>query len=263
MSLSDAPTIKLLLMGDSGTGKSSLLLRFSQDRFLGEDVHAATIGVDFKIKFIEMANGLRIKLTIWDTAGQERFRTLTSSYYRGADGVLLVYDITDRASFKNIRSVWIKELEMYADLEKMTLMLVGNKIDKRNREGGLENIASLVTMEEGQELAQDLGALFVESSAKTKIGVTEVFEDLVASIISKIQKKKSPSSPSSALMMNDGQGDVGSEGGLFSTITSALNRRRGKGIGTSIDGSSHGSNENVNENQEDKNGTCSTGSSCY
>lgn len=88
------------------------------------------VGVDFKIKVLDMENGERVKLTIWDTAGQERFRTLTSSYYRGAHGVILVYDVCSRDSFASIQNIWMRELRTYAEPEEMILMVVANKIDK-------------------------------------------------------------------------------------------------------------------------------------
>lgn len=183
-------TLKLLLMGDSGTGKSSILLRFTDDKFVGEDVQAATIGiahchrhdyrcvgVDFKIKFLENFGGKpRIKLTIWDTAGQERFRSLTTSYYRGAQGVILVYDVTRRETFENLQKTWLKELAVYANLDELILMIVGNKID-------LETGQRAVTVDEGRQLAQDLSALFMESSAKTRVGIKAVFEELVLKIL--------------------------------------------------------------------------------
>jgi Ras-related protein Rab-18 len=118
--------LKLLLVGDSGTGKSSLLLRFTEDKFLGEDVNMATIGVDFKVKQMDLADiGKKVKLTIWDTAGQERFRTLTSSYYRGAHGIIIVYDVNQRESFEDIQKVWLRELQAYADLSHSIIMLIG------------------------------------------------------------------------------------------------------------------------------------------
>lgn len=175
------PTYKLLLMGDSGTGKSSLLLRFTDDRFLGEDVQSATIGVDFKVKFVEM-EGRRVKLTIWDTAGQERFRTLTSSYYRGAQGVILVYDVASRESFESLRRTWIQELQAYANMDKLILMVVGNKIDKEEQRA--------VSLEEGQQLAKELSALFMEASAKTRAGVLPAFEELVHKIMHTPRVKK-------------------------------------------------------------------------
>ncbi|KAI8834375.1 P-loop containing nucleoside triphosphate hydrolase protein [Chytriomyces cf. hyalinus JEL632] len=105
-------TFKLLMIGDSGTGKSSLVLRFTDDAWLQGDEVAATIGVDFKVKSIDI-DDKKYKLTIWDTAGQERIRTLTTSYYRSAQGVIIVYDVTQRESFENL-STWFHELETYS-----------------------------------------------------------------------------------------------------------------------------------------------------
>jgi Ras-related protein Rab-8A len=116
--------IKLLLIGDSGVGKSCLLLRFSDDTFTTSFI--TTIGIDFKIRIIELDNRL-IKLQIWDTAGQERFRTITTAYYRGAMGILLVYDVTDESSFNNIRN-WIRNIELHAS-DNVNKILVGNKAD--------------------------------------------------------------------------------------------------------------------------------------
>jgi small GTP-binding protein len=172
--------VKLLLVGDSGTGKSSLLLRFTEDKFLGEDIHMATIGVDFKVKFLDLADlGIhRLKLTIWDTAGQERFRTLTSSYFRGAHGVVLVYDVNDRDTFRSISDIWLPELERSSTSQSKNyapvLMLVGNKVDKSEQQ---------VTTAEGQRLAKDLRCLFMECSAKTRVGVRAAFEELVRKVI--------------------------------------------------------------------------------
>jgi small GTP-binding protein len=122
-------TLKFLLLGDSGVGKSCLLLRFTDDTFSEE--HQSTIGVDYRFKLINDISPAHpsLKLMLWDTAGQERFRTLTSSYYRGAHGVILVYDVTNRATFEDIQAVWLKELEAYIQLDKVCLMLIGNKVD--------------------------------------------------------------------------------------------------------------------------------------
>ncbi|KAB2008742.1 hypothetical protein ERO13_D10G109100v2 [Gossypium hirsutum] len=117
---------KLLMIGDSGVGKSSLLLSFTSDSF--EEL-SPTIGVDFKVKYIN-AGDKKLKLAIWDTAGQERFRTLTSSYYRGAQGVIMVYDVTRRETFTNLSDVWAKEIELYSTNQDCIKMLVGNKVDK-------------------------------------------------------------------------------------------------------------------------------------
>ena len=101
--------LKVLLIGDAGVGKSSLLLRYTEDKF--DEALGSTIGVDFKVKTVE-ADGKRVKLTLWDTAGQERFRTLTSSYYRGAQGVVLVYDVTRRATFDDLQR-WLEEVDAF------------------------------------------------------------------------------------------------------------------------------------------------------
>lgn len=141
--------------------------------------NACTVGVDFKVKFIEM-DGKKVKLTIWDTAGQERFRTLTSSYYRGAQGVILVYDVANRETFESLKKTWIKELQTYANMEKLILMVVGNKVDKVREVG----------TEEGQQLAEELQALFMEASAKTRVGVIAAFEELVFKIMHTPKVKK-------------------------------------------------------------------------
>ncbi|XP_043380669.1 ras-related protein Rab-8B isoform X2 [Chelonia mydas] len=119
---------KLLLIGDSGVGKTCLLFRFSEDAF--NTTFISTIGIDFKIRTIEL-DGKKIKLQIWDTAGQERFRTITTAYYRGAMGIMLVYDITNEKSFDNIKN-WIRNIEEHAssDVERMIL---GNKCDMNEK----------------------------------------------------------------------------------------------------------------------------------
>lgn len=125
-----------------------------------------------------------IKLTIWDTAGQERFRSLTSSYYRGAQGVILVYDVSSRESFDNLKSTWLKELDVYADLDDLILMIVGNKIDLESK--GERKVST----EEGLQLAKELSALFMESSAKTRLGIKSIFEELVRKILNSPKTKK-------------------------------------------------------------------------
>ena len=120
---------KLLLIGDSGTGKSSLIMRFADDSFNASFI--STIGVDFKIKTFNV-DGSKIKMQIWDTAGQERFRTIVSSYYRGAHGIIVVYDVTDRQSFCKIQH-WLKEIENYGT-DSVCKLIVGNKCDGNNED---------------------------------------------------------------------------------------------------------------------------------
>ncbi|CAN1275104.1 Ras-related protein RABE1a [Linum perenne] len=154
--------IKLLLIGDSGVGKSCLLLRFSDGSFTTSFI--TTIGIDFKIRTIEL-DGKRIKLQIWDTAGQERFRTITTAYYRGAMGILLVYDVTDESSFNNIRN-WIRNIEQHAS-DNVNKILVGNKAD----------------MDESKR------------SAKTNLNVEEVFFSIARDIKQRLADTDSKSEP--------------------------------------------------------------------
>nr|ACO11580.1 Ras-related protein Rab-18 [Caligus rogercresseyi] len=164
-------SLKLLIIGESGVGKSSLLLRFTEDAFDPE--HSATIGVDFKVKTITV-QGNRVKLAIWDTAGQERFRTLTPSYYRGGQGAILVYDVTSRESFSNVEN-WLNELDTYTTNHDIVKMLVGNKCDLEDKR--------VVSKEEGQKCARKHRMMFIEASAKTREGVQLAFEELVENII--------------------------------------------------------------------------------
>eukprot|EP01084_Bolivina_argentea_P113781 202718_1 len=136
--------IKLLLIGDSGSGKSCMLLRFSDDSFTTSFI--TTIGIDFKIKTVEI-DGKRVKLQIWDTAGQERFRSVIVEYYKGAMGILLVYDITDEQSFLNIRN-WIRKIEQRAS-DSVQKILIGNKCDMSDDR--------IITKYRGQELADEYG----------------------------------------------------------------------------------------------------------
>ncbi|XP_019877206.1 ras-related protein Rab-18-B-like [Aethina tumida] len=163
-------TLKILIIGESGVGKSSLLLRFTEDNFDPEQT--LTIGVDFKTKRI-CVDGNPVKLAIWDTAGQERFRTLTPSYYRDAQGAILVFDVSSYTTFAKLET-WLNELETYSTKSNIVKMIVGNKIDMENRE---------VTREEAMKFARRHQTLYIEASAKTRDGVECAFEELVHKII--------------------------------------------------------------------------------
>ncbi|KAJ1934604.1 ras GTPase, partial [Linderina macrospora] len=153
---------KLLLIGDSGVGKSCLLLRFADDTYT--ESYISTIGVDFKIRTIEL-EGKTVKLQIWDTAGQERFRTITSSYYRGAHGIIVVYDVTDNETFGNVKQ-WLQEIDRYAS-EGVNKLLVGNKCDLAD--------ARQVDYTAAKEFADGLSISFLETSAKDATNVEQAF----------------------------------------------------------------------------------------
>eukprot|EP00041_Stephanoeca_diplocostata_P008209 m.118694 g.118694 ORF g.118694 m.118694 type:complete len:216 (+) comp17220_c0_seq1:235-882(+) len=170
---------KLLLIGDSGVGKTSVLFRFSDDAF--NSTFISTIGIDFKIRTIELGDK-KIKLQIWDTAGQERFRTITTAYYRGAMGILLVYDITNEKSFDNIKT-WIKNIEQHAsaDVEKMIL---GNKCDMEDKRK--------ITFEQGKQLADEYKVKFMETSAMNRTNVELAFTEIAQDIKKKMDAKEVP-----------------------------------------------------------------------
>jgi Ras-related protein Rab-1A len=160
---------KLLLIGDSGVGKSCLLLRFADHTYT--ESYISTIGVDFKIRTIDL-DGKTIKLQIWDTAGQERFRTITSSYYRGAHGIIVVYDVTDAESFNNVKQ-WLNEIDRYA-CENVNKLLVGNKCDLVSKK--------TVDYETAKSFADKLDIPFLETSAKQGSNVEKAFLTMAAEI---------------------------------------------------------------------------------
>eukprot|EP01084_Bolivina_argentea_P130164 229804_1 len=164
---------KILLIGDSGVGKSCLLLRFADDTYT--ESYISTIGVDFKIKTIEL-DGKIIKLQIWDTAGQERFRTITSSYYRGAHGIIVCYDTTDMESFNNVK-IWLKEIDKYAS-EEVSKLLVGNKCDLVMKKTVATNFA--------KDFASTLGIPFLETSAKNSQNVEQAFLKMAGEIKTRV-----------------------------------------------------------------------------
>ncbi|XP_067867800.1 ras-related protein Rab-39B-like [Heterodontus francisci] len=158
---------RIILLGDSTVGKSSLLKRFTDGTFT--EVQDPTVGVDFYARLLEVEPGCRIKLQLWDTAGQERFRSITRSYYRNSVGGLLMFDVTNRKSFENIKE-WLREVNNHVYPNKTIFILVGHKSDLINdRE---------VSREEAEKLADTLGLNYIETSAKNNTNVDNAFMKL-------------------------------------------------------------------------------------
>ncbi|CAF4767416.1 unnamed protein product [Pieris macdunnoughi] len=170
MALDFSATYKLLVLGDSNVGKTCIVHRYCDERYY--DIYISTIGIDFKQKIINL-DGVPIKLQIWDTAGQERFRTLTTAYYRGAMGIILMYDITNLESFNHL-SYWLRNIQEYASPDVIKV-LVGNKSDvhENNR---------AVPKERGQKIADDFDMPFFEVSCKNNINIEEAFLTLARKI---------------------------------------------------------------------------------
>jgi Ras-related protein Rab-1A len=161
---------KILMIGDSGVGKSALLNRYCDDFYT--DNYISTIGVDFKVKTIEV-NGLRIKLQVWDTAGQERFKSITSSYYRGAQAILCVFDLTDYLTLNNVFIVWIDEIKKQNEKNNSNteIILVGTKCELQKNE---------IIENKLKNLEYD----YFETSSKKNIGIPQLFEGVVKKLLS-------------------------------------------------------------------------------
>jgi Ras-related protein Rab-8A len=165
-------TLKILTIGESGVGKTCVLRRFVENKFMKN--HLATIGIDFKTKTVQYG-GSSIKLKIWDTAGQERFRNITNQYYKGADGIALIFDVTDRKSFDKIKE-WMMQIRCNTQADEIGLVLMGNKCDFESRE---------VTPEDGEKLGQELGIKYYETSALDGKNINEAFNYLTGEIMKK------------------------------------------------------------------------------
>mmetsp|Transcript_4563 Transcript_4563/g.8037 ORF Transcript_4563/g.8037 Transcript_4563/m.8037 type:complete len:485 (+) Transcript_4563:284-1738(+) len=177
--------VKVLLLGDSGVGKTSLMMRFSDNEF--NQSLMSTAGVDFKVRFLQdpvKTNGKRIKCQIWDTAGQERFHVITRTYYRGAHGIALVYDVTNEHSFKQI-SYWMNNIRAHAGPD-VFIVLFGNKVDLPNRQ---------VSPEQGLAAAEEFGCLFYETSAKDGTNVLQAFEALSMNAAARIDANTKRETP--------------------------------------------------------------------
>ena len=155
------------------------MMRFADDEF--KESYVNTIGVDFRFRTIKV-DGARVKVQIWDTAGQEKFRTITSTYYKGSDAVILVYDITNEKSFKEIENYWVDEIKQYVD-EISTFMIIGNKCDLENKKVVDSEMASRIKIGKAQ-------TLFFESSARDNVNVMNAFEEMARMFIKKKQEKR-------------------------------------------------------------------------
>jgi small GTP-binding protein len=173
---------KLLIVGESGVGKTCMLLRFADNTF--EDDFLSTIGVDFKVKEIVL-DSKKVKLQIWDSAGQERFRNITNSYYRNSNGIIIVYDVTSRDSFDKVTD-WIQEVRRY--VPTVPLIVVGNKCDLIEKRQ--------VPTETGEELGQKQGIIFLETSAKTNTNIDAAFEELSKKLVEHENSKPKDTVPS-------------------------------------------------------------------
>ena len=161
--------LKILTLGDTTVGKSSIVVRYADDKF-NENNILSTIGIDFKIKQIHRGGEL-IKVSIYDTAGQERFQNIIKHYYRGANGVLLTYDITNRNSFEKL-GFWLQDLKENSDnIEDLYICLIGNKIDSEDKRE--------VTTEEANLYAKNNNMPYFEVSAKTGQGIKKLFDDVI------------------------------------------------------------------------------------
>ena len=165
-------TFKILTIGESGVGKTCILRRFVENKFLKS--HLATIGIDFRTKVIRVS-GKDIKLKIWDTAGQERYHNITSQIYKGSDGIVLVYDVNDEVSFSKIKD-WIEQIKSNISEGDISLVLLGNKCDIVER---------AVSQQRGQEMAESLQISYFETSALNGTGINEAFEGLTKEIMKK------------------------------------------------------------------------------
>jgi Ras-related protein Rab-1A len=182
-------TFKIVMIGDSGVGKSCILLRFADDKF-NENFYA-TIGVDFRFKNV-MVDDKSVKLQIWDTAGQERFKTITSAYYRGADGIIIVYDITDRNSFAHIKD-WLDDVNKYTDDNPLKI-IVGNKIDLIKDKQINNNDMKTMTAQTGIEI--------IECSAKDSIKINDLMEIMTKKLIEK-KKNEGNKNTTKSMILND------------------------------------------------------------
>lgn len=184
--------LKLILLGDSGVGKTNLLSQFVRNRFIQD--FKTTIGVEYATKTLTVDDKV-VKAQIWDTAGQERFRAITTAYYKGANGALLVYDITSSVTFNSLEK-WLRELREKTE-ENILIMLVGNKSDLSESRS--------IDAQEGRNFAEREGLLFIETSALTAENVREGFTTLISEILSKMAPKEDMPEPAEIVKPESGR----------------------------------------------------------
>jgi Ras-related protein Rab-8A len=172
---------KVLLLGNSYVGKTCILLRFSEDIF--KENYDVTIGLNYRIKSMTVENN-PIKMQIWDTSGEEKFKAIAKNFYRGAHGVLLVYDICQKNSFLDVKS-WIEQIIENADNDDIVMILCGNKCDNEKERK--------ISKEEGENLAKNYGIPFFECSAKNNFNINEIFETMAQKIYTKVGNRQSSS----------------------------------------------------------------------
>ena len=195
-------TLKILTIGESGVGKTCILLRFTENKFMKD--HLTTIGIDYKAKNITVKDK-SVKVKIWDTAGQERFRTITQQYFKGADGIVLVFDVGDRNSYERIRD-WMKQIQAFTKREQIGIVLLGNKCDLEDR---------AVTKEEGEALAQEYDLKYFETSAQNNINIKESFNYLSENVISfkKPNEQKEEGNKGKVVITDDHSSSSGKKSG--------------------------------------------------
>ena len=165
------PLYKILLLGDSSVGKTCFFMRYIENTF--QEIHMSTIGLESKIKTVELDDGRTVKIQLWDTAGQERFHTITKNYYKTAHAIILIFDVTEKATYQNVKN-WVEQIREEVS-SKVVTVLVGNKIDDvENRK---------INKEEGEEMAKECGISYFECSAKTGENIDPIFNDLIKKTI--------------------------------------------------------------------------------
>ena len=179
--MSEDIVYKVLLLGDSTVGKTCFLLRYCDKSF--QDAHLSTIGLDYRLRTMTLKNNKTIKLQIWDTAGQDRFRAITKNYYKGANGIILIYDVTNSQTFENVKN-WITQIKEEAS-KNVVIYLAANKID-------VADDLKVITPEEGQKMADEYQMPFFETSAKEGININEIFEDIVEKVDEVFSKSEVP-----------------------------------------------------------------------